>query len=195
MSKLNVFYEDQKVGELIRDKELIHSFRYDSEWLKSPQKFQLSLALPLQEEAFGNRLTLSFFENLLPEGEVRQVLGRDHHIDSSFEFLKEFGKDCAGAIIVSHQETSPFKLSKKDDVEIEMNKIYKAIEEKRSVAEVISETEPGYLSLAGAQDKFPAIYKDGGFYLPARGAPASLAVSARAHRSHAAGSRVESPRT
>ncbi len=68
MNKLNVFFENKKIGELVRDKELIHSFRYDPNWLTSPDKFQLSLAMPLQAKPFGNRLTLSFFENLLPEG-------------------------------------------------------------------------------------------------------------------------------
>ena len=171
MSKLNVFYEEQKVGELVRDKELVHSFRYDPSWLKSPERFQLSLALPLQEEPFGNKLTLSFFENLLPEGEVRKVLGQDHQIESSFEFLKEFGKDCSGAIIISPSEVSPFNSSKSGVRKIEMSKIIEAIEAKRSVAEVISEMEPGYLSLAGAQDKFPAIHQNNDLYLPTHGGP------------------------
>ncbi len=176
MSKLNIFFEEQKVGELVRDKELMHTFRYDPSWLKYPDRFQLSLALPLQEEPFGNKLTLSFFENLLPEGEVREILWRDYQIGSSFEFLKKFGKDCSGAIIVSASGTSPFEATKAGVIKIEMDEIYKAIDEKRSVAEVISEIEPGYLSLAGAQDKFPAIFKDGDFYLPTHGAPTTHIV-------------------
>ncbi len=176
MSKLNIFFEEQKVGELIRDKELMHTFRYEPSWLKYPDRFQLSLALPLQEEPFGNKLTLSFFENLLPEGEVREILGRDYQMRSSFEFLKKFGKDCSGAIIVSASDTSPFEVNKAGAIKIEIKEIYKAIDEKRSVAEVISEIEPGYLSLAGAQDKFPAIFKDGDFYLPTHGAPTTHIV-------------------
>ncbi|MCK5882593.1 MAG: HipA N-terminal domain-containing protein [Bacteriovoracaceae bacterium] len=77
MKSLNVFFEEQLIGQLIRDEELMHSFQYDSNWLTSSNRFQLSLALPLQEESFANKLTLSFFENLLPEGEVRQVLGKE----------------------------------------------------------------------------------------------------------------------
>jgi serine/threonine-protein kinase HipA len=176
VSKLNVFFEDQKVGELIRDEELTHSFKYDLGWLHSTDKFQLSLALPLQDKIFGNRLTLSFFENLLPEGKVREILGKDYHIESSFEFLKEFGQDCAGAITVSPGEISPFRSVSAGSVEIKMNKVYGAIEGKRSVAEVISGMETGYLSLAGAQDKFPAIYHDESFYLPTGGAPTTHIV-------------------
>jgi serine/threonine-protein kinase HipA len=184
--KLNVFYEELKIGELVRDSDLIYSFKYDQNWLKSPRKFQLSIAMPFQEESFGNRITLSFFENLLPEGEVRKVLGRNYHIESPFEFLKEFGKDCAGAVILSDNEKSPFLSSvkvEKSEIQIEMNQIYKAIEEKQSVAEVISEMNPGYLSLAGAQDKFPAIFKDGDFYLPADGGPTTHIVKVPIQRS------------
>ncbi len=176
MTLLYVYFEKHLVGKLERDKDLVHSFQYDSTWLDNPSHFQLSTALPLQAESFGNKLTLSFFENLLPEGEIRDILGKNHHIESSFEFLKEFGKDCAGAVIISSSKTSPFVSSKQGEVEIDNKKIFKAIEEKRSVAETVSEIGPGYLSLAGAQDKFPAIYRRGKFYLPTHGAPTTHIV-------------------
>ncbi len=176
MKNLYVYFEDHLIGKLIRDDDLMHSFQYDEGWLKSPDNFQLSLALPLQSEPFGNKLTLSFFENLLPEGEVRQVLGKDYNIKSSFEFLKEFGKDCAGAIIISPDNTSPFNRSKQGKTEIKMSEVYKAIENKRSVAEVISQMDSGYLSLAGAQDKFPAIFSNGKLFLPTHGAPTTHIV-------------------
>lgn len=171
MSKLNVFYENQKVGQLARDSELIYSFTYDRSWLESPNSFQLSLILPLQSQPFGNRLTLSFFENLLPEGEVKEVLGKDHQITGPFEFLHKFGKDCAGAIVLTPEDKPPYSKNHRGEVKINLEHIDKAIEEKRSVAEVISEMEPGYLSLAGAQDKFPAIYRNKGLYLPTNGYP------------------------
>ena len=90
MNKLNVFYEALKVGEFRRDEQLVTSFQYSEEWLKDQSHFPLSLALPLKKEPFPNKTTLSFFENLLPEGEVRKVIGQDRHIESPYEFLKEF---------------------------------------------------------------------------------------------------------
>lgn len=57
--KLYVFYEDVLVGELIRDSELVYSFLYSADWLSHPERFPLSLAMPLEEGAFGNKLTLS----------------------------------------------------------------------------------------------------------------------------------------
>ena len=173
---LNVFYEDLKVGVFERDDNLVHSFTYDPSWLKSSKKFPLSLSMPLQEGAFSNKTTLSFFENLLPEGEVRKGLGTQHQIESPYEFLKEFGADCAGAITLTEKSTSPFQNATPDLTEIPLEEIYKAIDNKQSVAELIAEKNPGYLSLAGAQDKFPAIFKEGKLFLPTHGAPTTHIV-------------------
>jgi serine/threonine-protein kinase HipA len=176
MNKLNVFYELLKVGEIRRDEQLVTSFQYSEEWLKSSKNFPLSLALPLQKEPFPNKTTLSFFENLLPEGEVRQAIGQAQHIESPYEFLKEFGQDCAGAIIITEKQVSPYRESIDQRVDVPMNKIYNAIEKHHSVAQEVAKLKPGYLSLAGAQDKFPAIYEKGKFYLPKSGGPTTHIV-------------------
>jgi serine/threonine-protein kinase HipA len=172
VKKLNVFYEEKRVGSLYRDSELVYSFSYSDEWLKDDKAFQLSLAMPLQEKPFGNKITLSFFENLLPEGEPKDALEKSQNTKGIYDFLKKFGKDCAGAIIVSEAADSPMdRLQKSEDAKVKMSEIYSAIDEKRSVAEVIANLNPGYLSIAGAQDKFAAIFREGSFFLPTRGRP------------------------
>lgn len=176
MNKLNVFYEAKKVGEFRRDDQLVTSFQYSEEWLKESTRFPLSLALPLQRDPFPNKTTLSFFENLLPEGDVRKEIGKHRHIESPYEFLKEFGQDCAGAIIVTSNEVSPFQKSGNELVPVPMEKIYSAIDKHHSVANEIAKLNPGYLSLAGAQDKFPTIYEKEKFYLPKRGGPTTHIV-------------------
>ena len=76
-----------------------------------------------------------------------------------------------------------FKWDKKiTKLKIEMDEIFKAIEEKRSVAEVIANHKPGYLSIAGAQDKFVAIYENGDFYLPQNGRPTTHIVKVPIYR-------------
>jgi len=180
--QLNVFYEDILVGRLNQSDDLVYSFVYADSWLDHPNRFPLSLAMPLQKEPFGNRLTLSFFENLLPEGEVRAALEKSHHVKGPFEFLKEFGKDCAGAIIVTADPASPYIREKQSEVKINIEKIYEAIDQRRSVAEVIAETNPGYLSIAGAQDKFSAIFKNDLFFLPTHGKPTTHIVKVPIYR-------------
>jgi serine/threonine-protein kinase HipA len=176
MSKLYVYFENKKIGVLERDKELVHSFQYTKEWIDDSMAFPLSLVLPLTNDKFGNKLTLSFFENLLPEGDVKKSLEKGQYIHGEFEFLEKFGKDCAGAVSVTADEHYKFQQSDKKLIKIEIERIYKAIEEKRSVAEEIAESSPGYLSLAGAQDKFPAVFKKNEFYLPKGGHPTTHIV-------------------
>lgn len=169
--KLFVYFENQKVGTLFRNSDLVYSFSYSEEWLKSENKFPLSLAMPLEKKEFQNKITLSFFENLLPEGDLRKTIENDHHIKGTFEFLENFGQDCAGAFVITREEKNLKDDDSNDVVEISLDTIYEAITQKKSVADVIAAMDPGYLSLAGAQDKFPAIFKKGRFYLPKNGKP------------------------
>jgi serine/threonine-protein kinase HipA len=171
MKSLYVFYENQRVGVFSRDDNLVSSFSYDEQWQESKSSFPLSLAMPLAKKTFDNKITLSFFENLLPEGDVRVVLERDHKIHGAYEFLEHFGQDCAGAVIVTADENFSYKPSSFDMKKIDMTKIYEAINKKKSIVEVVSRMQPGYLSLAGAQEKFAAIFKEGNIFLPTHGAP------------------------
>ena len=180
---LYVYHREVLVGEIERDHDLVFSFTYSLDWLKNPLKFALSLAMPLQEQSFGNKATLAFFENLLPEGDFRDALEKKHQIKSSFDFLREFGQDCAGALIVSAQKKSPYAKDEGGLSQVSIEEIYHALDQKRSVTEVISEIEPGYLSLAGAQDKFSAVFKGGQFYLPHHGRPTTHIVKVPIYRS------------
>ncbi len=169
MRILYAFYEQQLVGRLSQDDDLIFHFEYDEAWRTNPNAFALSLALPLQETKFGNRLSLSFFENLLPEGFIKDAIERHHNISGVMEFLDKYGRDCAGAIVLTSQPGGISNLDPSQMIELDMTLVYEAVEAKESVADAISSMNPGYLSLAGAQDKFAAIYKDGRFFLPTQG--------------------------
>ena len=74
MKKLHVFFEDKKVGTLKQNKDLIYSFAYSDEWIENKDAFPISLVMPLKKEAIVNKITLSFFENLLPKGAIRSIL-------------------------------------------------------------------------------------------------------------------------
>lgn len=172
---LGVYYERQTVGHLEQLADETYRFRYAKDWLTNKGSFPLSIALPLQEGEYDHRVTLSFFENLLPEESVQDSLARRHRIASPFQFLQKFGKDCAGAIAISEQPPGSPAPGQGDTL-IDAKLLETALDEHRSIATVISETEPGYLSLAGAQDKFAAIYRDGQFYLPLEGEPTTHIV-------------------
>lgn len=176
MSSLFIYYENKKVGVLERDEELTYSFRYEKDWIEDKDNFPLSLMLPVVDTKYGNKLTLSFFENLLPEGDVRDSIEKSQHLHGEFDFLAQYGKDCAGAIVITPDENYKRIEGEVRLEKLSLAKIYKAITEKSSVAEVIAETNSGYLSLAGAQDKFPAVFKDGDFFMPMNGSPTTHIV-------------------
>lgn len=171
MKALYVFYKNKIVGVFSRDENLVSSFSYDEHWQTCETSFPLSLAMPLSQQTFNNRTTLSFFENLLPEGDVRDALERDHDIHSSFEFLELFGQDCAGAFTITADKNFSYIADSTSMKELDISEIYSAINKKKSIAEVISQMDSGYLSLAGAQDKFAAILKGKQIFLPVNGAP------------------------
>ncbi len=184
MQNLNVFYENLRVGILTRNDDLIYSFTYDEDWIVHSKAFAISLALPLSAETYSNKPTLAFFENLLPEGEVRRTLERHQNIASTFDFLEKFGRDCAGALVITHetennQELQSYGISR----EIDLEKIDAAIDQHQSVAEVLADIDHGYLSLAGAQDKFAAIYQDGKLFIPQGTAPTTHIIKVPIWRS------------
>lgn len=176
MKRLNVFFEDRLVGIFSQDDEMIHSFKYAKEWIDSEHGFPISISMPLTVVEFGNKVTLSFFENLLPEGNVRAILEKWHHSEGAFNTLSKYGEDCAGALVITSKKSAPKSKTKEDNLEIELSEIYESINENRGAVDLIADKNPGYLSIAGAQDKFPCIFLDGKIYLPKSGGPTTHIV-------------------
>ena len=172
MSKLIVYYQEKVVGSLDFDKEERLSFQYSETWLTYKERFPLSLALALDDKKYGHLETKSFFENLLPEGEIKDLLeahGKSS-IKSEFGFLQEFGGDCAGAFKILPEKIKIPKAARAKK-ELKLKTIYMYLNEKKSLTDVILNREGGKFSLAGAQDKFAVIYEKNKIYLPMDGSP------------------------
>lgn len=172
MSKLVIYYQDMVVGHLEFDSDERLSFQYDKSWLALKDRFSLSLTLSLDEKIYGHIETKSFFENLLPEGEIKVLLeahGKSS-IKSEFGFLQEFGGDCAGAFKILPEKLKAPKMSKTRKA-LKLHVVYKYLDEKKSLTDVILNKEGGKFSLAGAQDKFAVILEEGKIYLPLDGSP------------------------
>lgn len=176
MKSLNVFFEDRLVGVFSQDDEMVHSFKYVKEWIDNETCFPISISMPLTNEAFGNKVTLAFFENLLPEGNVWAILEKWHHSEGAFNTLSKYGEDCAGALVITNKKAAPKPKTKEVNLEIELSEIYESIDENRGAVDLIADKNPGYLSIAGAQDKFPCIFEDGKIYLPKSGEPTTHIV-------------------
>ncbi|WP_299979465.1 type II toxin-antitoxin system HipA family toxin [Desulfobacula sp.] len=173
-SKLNVFVNQLKAGELWLDQQRRFCFQYDKSWINSPDSCRLSISLPLREDPYLNDDSYSYFTNLLPEGEILNVLSRKLQIPVSnqFELLKAVGGDCAGAVSLFEDGALPPKptaYSYKILTDDHLTRIIKELPENPFMA-----NDPGIrLSLAGAQEKLPVSLKDNKIGISMNGAPSS----------------------
>ena len=83
MRQLIVYYNDVKAGILT---ELTPGggcrFEYVPEYLEGLYP-HVSLTLPKTDIPYENNQLFPFFANLLPEGALRRVVCREHHIDEN----------------------------------------------------------------------------------------------------------------
>lgn len=98
---LQVYFHNQHCGQLVVDNQQRMSFNYLPEYIQQNGP-ALSVNLPVGREAFADKQIFPFFENLLPEGAIRQRLAsRLGTADNNFSrLLDETGGD------VEHQPIS-----------------------------------------------------------------------------------------
>ena len=105
MRTLQVLINGALVGTL-RDEDNIWSFQYAATWLDSPGAFPLAPSLPLatnwQVDGSSVRPVQWFFDNLLPEELMRQVLAKEVEVESTdaFGMLERMGMESAGALVL-----------------------------------------------------------------------------------------------
>ncbi|MDR2893540.1 MAG: type II toxin-antitoxin system HipA family toxin [Deltaproteobacteria bacterium] len=101
-SELVVWFERKLVGYISRSGLKYIVFKYAPDWLESEDSFPISLSLPFQREFFSKEVSSSFFDNLLPEEEVRKQVADNKRLstDDIFGLLQAIGADCAGALSI-----------------------------------------------------------------------------------------------
>lgn len=74
-------------------------FTYTHDWLLFEFATPLSPDIPLSDQTFHGEAVMSFFENLLPEGDVLEFISKAAQISATnvFGLLERFGGDTAGA--------------------------------------------------------------------------------------------------
>lgn len=166
MKVLYVLYENTLVGELRLIQGDRYEFQYEDRWLNKPQAFSISLALSLQKEPHEHKVTKSFFEGLVPEGDLlRQLTLRSSEpISSAFDFLAAYGRDCAGALTIQESPSLTQSLDEQQ-TRVTWEDLSKSFKEKKTLAEVILNEDGGFFSLAGAQDKIPIIKNSDGLFV------------------------------
>lgn len=168
---LDAYLNENLAGRLREDKGQLF-FAYDTAWLDSERFIPLSVTMPRQAEEFANEITRSFFDNLLPEGDIRAAIAKLKRVSeqNTFGLLAEIGGDCAGAISLWPEGENPRKNEGYAVISDErLNKLLTDVQ-KRPLLVVDDEIR---LSLAGAQDKLPVHHDGSQLSLPKGSAPSS----------------------
>jgi serine/threonine-protein kinase HipA len=175
LETLNIFFGQIRVGSLSIDDRRLFSFKYSKKWLTSPDAFQISISLPMQDDIFSHDKVKSFFSNLLPESAVRELIAKRLGISDKNDFmlLKRIGGECAGAITIlpeSEIPESPDQYKYRSLSDKQLVDLIKHIPRRP----LLAGQEGIRISLAGAQEKLALFYKNHAFYIPINGAPSNF---------------------
>ena len=155
--RLDVWIDTQKVGSLSEDNG-IWSLKYDEVWRVSREGFNLCPSLPRGAERItdqsSRRPVQWFFDNLLPEEGVRNLLAKDAHVDAAdaFGLLEYYGPESAGALTLLAPGVEAAEGGK---IPLEDEGLSERI---RNVPKVpLTHDAPKHMSMAGAQHKLAVI--------------------------------------
>ena len=99
--KGSVFVQNVLAG-IISETDSGYMFKYDRAYLASDKPLAVSLTLPLQESAFESKTLFPFFDGLIPEGWLLNVVTKNWKIDrrDRFGLLLAVCKDSIGDVSV-----------------------------------------------------------------------------------------------
>ncbi len=168
---LDVYLNEHYAGRLREEKGRLF-FAYDKVWLESRRFIPLSVTMPRQAEEFPDEVARVFFDNLLPEGDIRAAIAKLKRVSerNTFGLLEEIGGDCAGAISLWSAGDKP--ASREGYAPISDKRLNELLTGLRKRPLLAADSELR-LSLAGAQDKLPVHYHEGRLALPRGSDPSS----------------------
>ena len=164
---LDVFYGTQLMGS-VHDRSPL-AFEYAQAWLDRDDAFPLSV-IKLQTGMVDSPHVQAFFENLLPEGELRSYLSEQRKASTLFSLLLEVAGDTAGAFVMLARGQKP---ETPEYVPTTWEALANTLRNK-SASAIQFEGEDTRISLAGAQDKASIAIFDGKTpFLPKGSAPST----------------------
>lgn len=151
---LDVWFLNNKAGQLTQDDSGRLLFAYDTDYLKSAQAWPLSISMPFRPEEFDDRTTRPYFSGLLPDDLVRQRMAKLLGVSEKnpFSLLEIVGGECAGALSLYPEGTPPHK-ENSDDVHFLDEKHLDELFDKIKRRPLLAGEKGVRLSMAGAQDK------------------------------------------
>ena len=95
--KGKVYYQDQLAGIIEEDNEGF-VFTYDQTYLSSKDSRPISLTLPLREQPYVSKTMIPFFDGLIPEGWLLDIVEKNWKINprDRMSLLMACCRDCIG---------------------------------------------------------------------------------------------------
>lgn len=166
---LEVYAEDRWVGTLFDEQPL--RFRYTNDWLRDDRSTSISPGIPLSRQEHWGDAVHAYFENLLPEGDLRRFLSLSHHATTVFSLLRRVGGDTASGLTLLPQGETPAPAHYRQTSWAAIAEHYVGGATHLLIAQNV---DGARLSLAGAQDKLLLMVShDGTPALPEGSAPST----------------------
>ncbi len=77
---LNVYCNNIIAGQLKLSTNRLFEFKYDIAWIEDLNAYPLSIRLPFKKDIFLDEYSRPFFENLLPEFDIRYLIAHQFGI-------------------------------------------------------------------------------------------------------------------
>ena len=102
--RVNVFVQD-RFAAVLRETEDGYELAYDSAYLDFDHPKAISLTLPLQREVFCSKTIFPFFDGLIPEGWLLDVVVRNWKLNAGDRFgvLMVACRDCIGDVRIEDE--------------------------------------------------------------------------------------------
>lgn len=166
-SRMDVFFSNELVGSVHDAVPL--AFEYAQAWLERRSPMPLA-AIPLGSARQTSAEVQAFFENLLPEGELRHYIAVQKKASTLFSLLLELAGDTAGGFVLLPAGKMPEPPTYESTTWQELDRALR----KNPGAAVDIRSRGARISLAGTQDKASiAILGDGVPMLPRGTSPST----------------------
>jgi len=164
--ELPIIYGDRTVATIVADADRT-DLVYSADWLQAPDRFSVSLMMPVGPDPYPAGVVVPWLMNLLPEGEPLRAMTRLLGVSGEdvIGLIIETGNDLAGALSIAPRAWAG-------------DPGYRPIPNEETLEKIITELparpflvdEEGVsMSLAGAQDKLPVHWDGQQLSIPVNG--------------------------
>jgi len=170
VKKLDIYRDNQLVGQLIDGNQL--QFIYSDRWINEKNTAIIPTLSTSKKEHIGETVD-SFFENLLPEAGIRDLLKLKYQVSSTFGLLYLLGGDTASDLTIIAEGQQP---TKPEYQRIEWSDVFASFKNQQGVIATAREKKNIRISLAGAQRKMGIVIRNELLFLPLGNSPSTYII-------------------